>query len=200
MEEKVHFSSGNLKLEGLLKRVSGPKGALLAHPHPLYGGDMINPVVESLASTYNRKGYTTLRFNFRGVGASQGRYDEGDGEQEDILAAAHFLLDQGVTSLHIAGYSFGSWVLARIKKLPPEVASLVFVSPPLAMMPFAQTLKLPLLHLVITGEEDEIAPADRVRASLHHWNPDARMEVIDFADHFYFGCFRELEKAVHDFL
>ncbi len=200
MEKKFTFISQQFVLEGMYNKLSETQGAIITHPHPLYGGDMSNPVVESLAISFNKKMYTTLRFNFRGVGGSEGDYDEGRGEQEDILAAVNFLRSQGITSIHLVGYSFGAWVLARMKDLPVEITCEIFVSPPVALLPYEENLKLPLLKLVITGEEDEIAPVELVKKRLAGWNPDSRFELVDFADHFYFGCFRALEKVVIDYL
>ncbi len=113
----------------MYKKLSKTQGAIITHPHPLYGGDMANPVVESLVAVYNRKNFTTLRFNFRGVRGSEGNHDKGIGEQVDILAAVKFLTNQGMKSIHIVGYSFGSWVLAHIKYFPLEVSALILVSP-----------------------------------------------------------------------
>lgn len=200
MEEKVTFISEQLVLEGLYNQLSDNHGAIITHPHPLYGGDMANPVVESLAISFNKKRYTTLRFNFRGVRGSEGKYDEGIGEQEDILAAIGYLLSQGITSIYLVGYSFGAWVLARMKELPQEITGEIFVSPPLAFLPYEKNLTLPLLQLVITGEEDEIAPVALLEKNLTGWNPGARLKIVDFADHFYYGCFPALEKIVIDYL
>jgi len=200
MEEKITFTTGTLNLEGLYKKASSDKGAVILHPHPLYGGDMNNPVVESLAQSFNKKNYTTLRVNFRGVGGSEGSYDEGNGEQEDVLAAIRYLTEQGITSIYLAGYSYGSWVLGKMKEMPKEVCGQIFIAPPLALLPFEPGINLPLLKLVITGEEDEIAPPDLIKESLAGWNREARFEIIDFADHFYFGSFKALEKLVENFL
>lgn len=199
--EKVIFQTGDgLELEGLLDNSSGQSGVVIVHPHPLYGGDMVNPVVESLSIVYKRKGYTTLRFNFRGVGNSQGVYDDGIGEQQDILAAIRVLQEQGVTTIHLAAYSFGSWVVAKINSFPKGVEKLVFVSPPLALMPFADDCTLPMLDLVVTGEEDDFAPPSLLEGTVKNWNPKGRFEVIDHADHFYFGSFPDLERIVGSIL
>lgn len=200
METKVTFISENLMLEGMYNKLSENHGAIITHPHPLYGGDMSNPVVESLATSFNKKRYTTLRFNFRGVGNSQGKYDEGIGEQEDILAAVVFLLEQGITSIYLVGYSFGAWVLAKIKELPVEISGEIFVSPPTALLPYEKHLTFPLLKLVITGEDDEIAPVEMLENTVADWNPVCHFAIVDFADHFYYGCFKSLEKIVTDYL
>lgn len=200
MEKKITFRSDQLRLEGMYNQLSGSSGAVITHPHPLYGGDMSNPVVESLVHSFNRKNITTLRFNFRGVRGSEGSHDGGVGEQEDALAAVHYLIEQGMKSILVAGYSFGSWILANMKELPAEVTGMVLVSPPIAMLPLADDLSIPLLKLVITGEEDEIAPPELIQPAVAHWNSKAHFEVIDFADHFYFGFFNKLEEALHNYL
>lgn len=200
MEERINFSSGKLILEGLYNTFAGKRGAIIAHPHPLYGGDMSNPVVEAVARCFNRKGISTLRFNFRGTGGSEGNHDGGVGERQDVMAAVDFLVRNGITSIQLAGYSFGAWVLAHLQQVAVEVDELIFVSPPLALLPLQDVHSMPLLKLVITGEDDEIAPAQLIRKTLQQWNPDARFEVIDYADHFYYGCFESLEDVLHNHL
>lgn len=200
MEERITFTSENHILEGLLDKRSGGKGAIITHPHPLYGGDMANPVVESLAISFAKKNFTTLRFNFRGTGNSEGAYGEGIAEGEDVLAAIKFLLEQGVTSIELAGYSFGSWVLAHMEQFPDVVKGMVFVAPPIGLLPFKGKRVLPLLNLVITGEDDEIAPASLIEKCLPEWNQSARFEVIDSTDHFYFGSFPVLEDIMYKYL
>lgn len=184
------------QLEALYEEHSGQLGVIITHPHPLYGGDMTNPVVESLAMVYGRRGFSTLRFNFRGVRGSEGRYDEGIGEQDDVMKAIRYLIGNGCTIIHLAGYSFGSWVISRLTSLPPEVRSLVFISPPVAFVPFAESLTLPLLDLVITGDEDEFAPPAMVGERVQKWNPECRYEILDNTDHFYFGSFSGLENLL----
>ena len=105
------------RLEALLALPESPKaGLVLCHPHPLYGGDMHNPVVVRAGEVAQGLGLATLRFNFRGVGASTGVHDEGKGEQDDVLAALDVVaarLPAG-RQVGLAGYSFGSWVSARV--------------------------------------------------------------------------------------
>jgi len=196
MESRVTFHAGALKLEGMITPLSKTCGAVITHPHPLYGGELSNPVVESIALTYARKGITTLRFNFRGVGQSEGVYDNGIGEQEDVLAAIRLLSASGITEIHLAGYSFGAWVNARIYKLPPEVSTLVMVAPPVAFMDYKNIPLQPLLKVVLAGSDDEIAPPDLICRLLPVWNPTAKFEIIDDADHFFYGRFPQLEEAL----
>ncbi|MFV0438140.1 MAG: alpha/beta hydrolase [Desulfopila sp.] len=200
MEKRISFTSGELTLEGRYSRSSGAAGAIVTHPHPLYGGDMANPVVESLVHAYRRKNISTLRFNFRGVGLSQGEYDQGIGERQDVLAAIDFLLEQGLSTIELAGYSFGAWVNAHLEHLPVEVATMIFVSPPLALLSFTEVGALSRLRLVVCGEEDEIAPPSLVEKTLPGWNTPARLAIIDYADHFYNGCFPALERVMDAYL
>ena len=109
MEEKISFLSDGYEIEGLLEKSSLQKGVVITHPHPLYGGDMHNNVVVAMARVYRQKGYTTLRFNFRGVGNSQGSYGDGVGEQEDVRAAISYLAGLSTLKIDLAGYSFGAW-------------------------------------------------------------------------------------------
>ncbi|MGE5310313.1 MAG: alpha/beta hydrolase, partial [Nitrospirota bacterium] len=118
-ERQIFISSGNLKLEALLELVDGTAGVVVTHPHPLYGGDMENGVVESIVRVYRSKGYSTVRFNFRGAGMSQGRYEDGRGEQEDVRSAIQFLASHGKTRIDLAGYSFGAWVNALATQTNP---------------------------------------------------------------------------------
>jgi alpha/beta superfamily hydrolase len=90
MEEKISFKSDGFQLQGLLHR-AGKKGVVVTHPHSLYGGSMHNPVVETITETFQHQGYTTLRFDFRGVGASQGAFNEGIGEKRDVCQALAYL-------------------------------------------------------------------------------------------------------------
>ena len=114
-EQPVHFQSDGLRLEGALRPRPDPRlAAVVLHPHPLYGGDMDNHVVTSLCAALNMLGGTTLRFNFRGTGRSEGEHDNGLGEQDDLRAAIAFIEERypGV-EVWLAGFSFGSSVMLR---------------------------------------------------------------------------------------
>ncbi len=195
MEQKIVFPSGSIEIEGLLNRQSDRRGAVITHPHPLYGGDMYNPVAEAIAGAYAANGFTALRFNFRGVGKSGGSYSDGPGEQADVMAALNYLRDTGVNSLDLAGYSFGAWVNARVGCGAP-VDRMVMVSPPVNFMTFATETALPCLTCVVTGARDEFAVPDLVMETLKHWNPDAELEIIDGADHFYMGRLDALKRIL----
>ena len=196
MVKKVRFFSENYEIEGLLSKKDEKKGVVVTHPHPLYGGDMYNLVVETIVHVYNIKGYSTLKFNFRGVGESQGTYDNGDGEQKDVLAALSFLGDMGMEQIDLAGYSFGAWVNAHAVQEDVSVKNMVMVSPPAGFMDFSTIGSMECLRFVVTGSRDDIAPADVVKQMCSVWNPNARFVVIDGADHFYGGYLNQLEAVL----
>ncbi len=196
MVKKVRFSSENYEIEGLLNKKDDKKGVVVTHPHPLYGGDMYNLVVETIVHVYNIQGYSTLKFNFRGVGKSQGKYDNGDGEQKDVVAALSFLGDMGMEQIDLAGYSFGAWVNAHAVQEDVLVKNMVMVSPPARFMDFSTIGPMDCLKFIVTGSRDDIAPADVVEQMCSVWNPNARFEVIEGADHFYGGFLNQLEAIL----
>jgi uncharacterized protein len=193
MEDVIYFTSGGLRLAGALARAAGEKGAIIAHPHPLYGGDMDNPVVCAIQQAYFRQGFSTLRFNFRGVGASAGRFDNGVGERADVQAALAWAAGRGITDLDLAGYSFGAWVNAGLGAF---CRRMVMVSPPVAFMDFGPPAPIANLDLIVTGGRDEIAPPDTIAGIRSAWNPRAAFEVIPEADHFYTGFLKTLEDKI----
>jgi hypothetical protein len=196
MVKKVTFLSEDYEIEGLFNKRDQDKGVVVTHPHPLYGGDMYNLVVETIVHVYYQKGYSTLKFNFRGVGKSQGEYDNGVGEQKDVLAAIAFLFEMGIKQIDLAGYSFGAWVNAHAIREDAPVQNIMMVSPPVGFMDFQPISVMSGLKLVIAGSRDDIAPVDIIRKTLSVWNPDARFEVIDGADHFYGGYLGQLESVL----
>jgi alpha/beta superfamily hydrolase len=196
MEEKIRFTAGRLTLEGLFSRGAGRRGAVITHPHPLYGGEMRNPVVECLQMVYRARGFTTLRFNFRGVGNSEGVYADGTGELDDVLAAADYLSGLGISGLDLAGYSFGAWVNAKVPSGRTEIRRSIMVSPPVAFVDFSPIHRIPTLSLVVTGSRDEIAPAAEIVPMLGSWNPEAAFEIIEGADHFFWGHLDALQEVL----
>jgi uncharacterized protein len=195
MEEKISFESDGFQLQGLLHR-AGDKGVVVTHPHPLYGGNMYNSVVETIIQAYQHQGYTTLRFDFRGAGRSQGVYDEGCGEKRDTCRAAAYLADLNIEEICLAGYSFGAWVNAQIHPGDAPITKMIMVSPPVAFVDFSPVNKIAKLNLVVTGSEDDIAPAQMIREKLPSWNPDSQLEIIPGADHFYTGYTDILESIL----
>jgi len=200
MAEKIRFLSDGYEIEGRLEKSSLQRGVVITHPHPLYGGDMHNNVVAAIARGYRQKSYTTLRFNFRGVGNSQGSYGDGVGEQEDVRAAVSYLVDLSIEQIDLAGYSFGAWVNALAIINEPQLENMIMVSPPVAFLDFSPISDLGSLRLIVTGSRDDIAPPDLIKKSYAGWNAEAQFEVINGADHFYMGYLEKLETVLTAYL
>jgi len=167
--------------------------ALIAHPHPLYGGTLDNKVVQTLAKTFFVQGCVAVRMNFRGVGASDGVFDEGRGETEDWLQVVQAMRTRfGQLPLTLAGFSFGAFVQSRVAaQLPPE--RLVLVAP--AVGRFAVE-RVPAGTLVIHGEEDDVVP---LRDVLDWARPQTlSVVVVPGAGHFFHGNLIELARIVHN--
>lgn len=197
MEESITFDCQGILLEGRLNIGPTGKGALITHPHPLFGGDMNNQVVVALAQTYQAKGWSTLRFNFRGTGGSQGRFDNGRSEQFDIDAAIACLETRGCRHIDLAGYSYGAWVLALwAQNQPGHPHAIRLVAPPVAFMDFNGIQSIPGLDQVVAGGADEIAPYDQIEALMPVWRPEAEFNVIRRADHFFGRYLPDLRAAV----
>jgi alpha/beta superfamily hydrolase len=186
-------------LEALYEEAgSAPRAAaLVLHPHPLYGGTMHNKVVYRLARALRRAGLPTLRINFRGVGASAGRYDEGRGEVDDARAALDWLAArQAGRPLWVAGFSFGAWVGVTLGGRDPRVVRLVAAGLPVKLEGLGYLAGLghrPIL--VVQGQHDEHGPPSAVRDALAA-HPTARLRVVPDTDHFFDGRLDDLEREV----
>lgn len=197
MEERVTFLSDKLRIEGLWQQQSPTHAAVVTHPHPLYGGDMHNPIVAAIGDSFARKGYSTLRFNFRGTGASEGDYDDGPGEQQDLLAALDWVGARASARTSVAGYSFGAWVAAAAAAAGNlNAGPLLLVSPPVGFISFEQMGPPPGLNTVVAGTRDAFAPLSKVRALVERWQVSHLLEVIDDCDHFYSGLLPQLGKLL----
>jgi uncharacterized protein len=193
-EEKIIFPAGSLNLEGYYAPAGSGRGAVVTHPHPLMGGSLENNVVETLVTTFFHQGYSTLRFNFRGVGCSEGSYDEGIGEQDDVRAAVGFLQQKGIREILLAGYSFGAWVNARVLRREPLLGAGVLVSPPIDLMDFDFSGLAGRIRLMIAGDRDPYCNAARLpEAAGRIGSP---VKLLPGADHFYFGREQELSAGL----
>lgn len=173
---------------------------MLCHPHPVYGGTMQNKVVHTIAKTLAAHNFTSLRFNFRGVGLSAGSYDDGIGEVDDALAAADWLQDsQKGLPLVLAGFSFGSFVaMQAAAKLKPT--ALITVAPPIRMFDFDGIDAIDCPWLLIQGDEDEVVDADSVVNWARTLKTPPQLEIVHGASHFFHGKLIELRSVCDDFL
>lgn len=190
-EENINIKNGSLVIEGLLSKAPGEKGVIICHPHPLMGGSMHNNVVEAIQAAFARNNYTTLRFNFRGAGASTGIYDEGRGEQDDIITARNYLASLGMSKITLAGYSFGAWVCAKVMETNNDLFDTsIFVSPPINMFDFNFANLINKISLLICGDNDQFCDIDVLYKQAAIVN--AHLEIIHKTDHFYYEKEEEL--------
>ncbi|MBM4259342.1 MAG: alpha/beta fold hydrolase [Deltaproteobacteria bacterium] len=203
MEEQVTFSVGNLKLEGLLSLPTQPAkiGAVVCHPHPLYGGEMRNNVVSALVDAFQAAGIATLRFNFRGVGNSEGEHDEGNGEVDDVKAAVTYLLSrQAVPTVVVAGYSFGSMVGLRAGAADDRVHKLIGVALPIGMRDASFLHSVKKAKLLISGDHDNYSPVPGLNDLITKMSEPKSLVIVDGADHFFWGLEGKIAKAAVEFL
>jgi uncharacterized protein len=202
-EQQITFKSGELTLEGLLASPGGSaRAAVVCHPHPMYGGSMYNNVVEAVLAAMWRLGYATLRFNFRGVGESEGEHDGGIGEVDDARAALKFLAAQtgvGASDAVMAGYSFGASVAMRAGIDDGAVGRIVAVALPIAMMPI-ESIASSKAVLLVSGDRDSYSPIPKLQDFVEKLGATAKLEVITGADHFFGGYEDRLSEAIQNAL
>ncbi|NOT33055.1 MAG: alpha/beta fold hydrolase [Candidatus Eisenbacteria bacterium] len=187
-------------LEGLYQTREGVESAfaaLVLHPHPLYGGTLHNKVVHRTATTLLAMGAAVLRFNFRGVGASAGRHDQGEGELEDARAAWSWLRARHPGArLWLAGFSFGSWVAARHAASDSSVERLALIAPPVGTQDFAMMRTATVDKLVLQGTADVTCPPEKLDAHYPTWSEPKRLIRIEGATHFFDRKLQELADAL----
>jgi alpha/beta superfamily hydrolase len=188
---------------GRLEAIHHGKGrdrvALVLHPHPLYGGTMHNPVVYATAHGLAEAGFETLRINFRGVGESTGRHDEGRGEVEDARIGLDFLLEgreERPRVVLVAGYSFGAAVALRLAHDDLRVDRVIAIATPSAMVDDEALASSRCPRLFLHGEHDDLAPLDRLRERLAGGGGDVIRTLP--TDHFFSGEADRLRDLVRE--
>ena len=180
--------------------------AILLHPHPQHGGSMNNKVVYQLYQTFVNRGFATLRFNFRGVGRSQGTYDRGEGELSDAASALDWLqsLHAEARQCWIAGFSFGAWIGMQLLMRRPEISGFISVAPPANMYDFSFLAPCPASGLIVHGDRDEIVPPqsieDMIAKVAKQRDVVIDRHLIEGADHFFGSHLEELDQAVVAYL
>jgi alpha/beta superfamily hydrolase len=199
VEEQVHIKAGEVSLEARFSSGASTAGVVITHPHPLYGGSMDNNVVWTAVRAYGDLGWSTLRFNFRGVGASTGTYGDGLAEVEDVAGAVAFLKSRSPGPCYLVGYSFGAAVAARALLEGLRVAGAVLIAPPIAFMDLDFLPETPGLSLVVVGDEDDLCPLAKVEDLCRHRQPPVDLRVVSGADHFFGGREAELYRILKDY-
>jgi uncharacterized protein len=205
---EVTFAGPDGRLEGRYqpgRDRTAPIGLVL-HPHPRFGGTMNNQIVYRLFYMFQERGFTTLRFNFRGVGRSQGFFDHGIGELSDAASALDW-----VQSLHpdsrgvwIAGFSFGAWVGMQLLMRRPEVEGFISVAPQPNLYDFSFLAPCPSSGLIVHGSLDKVAPPDAVQTLVDKLKAQrgitVEQAVIEGANHFFENEVDELIETCSDYL
>jgi alpha/beta superfamily hydrolase len=199
VEEQVQITAGEVTLEARFSPGAKTSGVVITHPHPLYGGSMDNNVVWTALRAYGNRGWSTLRFNFRGVGGSTGRYGDGLAEVEDVAGAVTFLKSRVPGPCYVVGYSFGAAVAARALMEGLQVAGAVLISPPIAFMDLDFLPETPGLSLIVAGDEDDLCPLAEVEELCRHRQPPVDLRVVSGADHFYGGREEELYRILQEY-
>ncbi len=205
---EVIFNGTEGRLEGRYnhaKQDSAPV-ALLLHPHPQHGGTMNHKVVFALYQAFQRRGFSVLRFNFRGVGRSQGQFDNGQGELSDAASALDWMqsYNPNASACWIGGYSFGAWIGMQLMMRRPEISGFISVSPPASQHDFTFLAPCPASGLIVHGGADDLVPVAAVnklaRKLASQKNITIDYRVIDDCDHFYGSSMDDLIGHVDDYL
>ena len=199
----------------MIRQIEGPAGPLEAvfdtpeenpravvvfgHPHPQHGGTMHTKVVYRAAKTFLEIGCAVLRFNFRGVGASGGQWDEGRGERDDFQAG----LDYGAASYHgvdlwAAGFSFGSWIALTCGVRDPRVTRLLGIAPPTGRYNFAEVAASTKPTHFIHGDRDELVPVTELRLFYERVSPPKTLTIIEGASHLFEGRVPAVSEAIRN--
>lgn len=188
------------RLEAIAYTPSTPAGAaLLLHPHPLFGGNLHNKVVFAAQRVCAELGLATLRFNFRGVGASAGAYDDGQGEQDDVRAGlAHLAAALPGLPLYLVGFSFGAWLALRVGSAREDIAGIVALGTPVdwAELSFLEISAVPTLF--IHGDEDQYCDPAALAAAYPRFAPPKRLAWIAGADHFFTERLDALSRTLRE--
>lgn len=202
--KEIVFTGPDGKLVGKYKKGQSlnPPVALILHPHPLYGGTMNNPVVLELFNRFDDLGFSTFRFNFRGVGKSEGKFDNGLGELADAAAGLDWVQRQNpnANQCWVAGFSFGALLCMQLLMRRPEITRFISVSPQPNLYDFNFLAPCPASGILIQGKKDELVPIEdtnRLAQKLQSQkNIVVDYEEISGANHFYDNEMHKLNKIV----
>jgi len=190
-EVMINGPEGRLQARYNQAEEPGAAIALVLHLHPLLGGTMNNKIVHALYHAFRRQSFSVIRFNFRGVGRSQGQYDHGQGELSDAASVLDWLQlnNLGAERCWIAGFSFGAWIAMQLLMRRPEIEGFVAVSPPANKFDFTFLAPCPSSGLIVHGGADEMVPEPEVSELAKKLQTQRRIEidykVIEGAGHFY---------------
>lgn len=180
--------------------------ALILHPNPERGGTMNHRIPYSMYNAFTEHGFSTLRFNFRGVGQSQGVFDKGEGELSDAAAALDWMqaLNPNAPYVWVGGFAFGAWIGMQLLMRRPEIKGFVSVSPPANEIDFSFLAPCPQSGLILHGNRDNIVPEPMVEKVVQRLNAQKGIKidyrVVDGANHFFNDQMETLMAHIHDYL
>ena len=206
-QSAIDFKCKNLTLEGIISTPTEIGGALPAiavcHPHPMIGGDMNSPIVTSVCRAASVDGFATLRFNFRGVGESDGEFSNGKDEHNDVKAALNLLARwPGIDRkrIGIVGYSAGASILLDGIRHIKRASVIVLIAPTLAALRNRRFIKDKRPRLVIAGSDDRVAPSLQIQNILDECRGPVRFQELVGADHSMRGHEPEVARVAAEFL
>ncbi|MDR1375825.1 MAG: alpha/beta hydrolase [Holosporaceae bacterium] len=196
------------RIEAKYHHSRNPKAplAIILHPNPLQGGSMNNRVTVSLYSTFVKNGFSVIRFNFRGVGKSEGVHDKGEGELTDAAAVLDWIqsINQGQRAIWIAGFSFGSLIGMQLLMRRPEISGFVSVCPPANIYDFSFLAPCPVSGMIINGENDQICPILNVNKLVDKLNNQRGISIdyriISDCDHSFQNYLTLIHEYVTEYL
>ena len=205
---EVIFAGPEGRLEGRYHHSETPRApiAIILHPHPQHGGTMNNKVVYNLYYVFVKKGFSVLRFNFRGVGRSQGEFDNGLGELSDAASALDWLqsVNPNAAACWVAGFSFGAWIGMQLLMRRPEIEGFISVAPPANMYDFTFLAPCPSSGLILQGTDDDVVPEPSVEKLANKLKLQKNI-VIDYhlvkgANHFFKDNMDDMVRDVSSYL
>ena len=205
---EVIFNGPEGRLEGRYhhSKITNAPVALLLHPHPQHGGTMSNKVVYALYQSFVKRGFSALRFNFRGVGRSQGVFDNGQGELSDAATALDWMQAHNPNAqvCWIGGFSFGAWVAMQLMMRRPEISGFISVAPPASVYDFSFLAPCPSSGMIVHGTADEVVPIDSVDKLVQKLRNQKTISIdyrtIEGCDHSFGSNMAELNAHVEDYL
>lgn len=202
----INGPAGRIEGRYLPPKVVNAPIALMLHPHPQHGGTMNNKIVYTLYNLFAQRGFGTLRFNFRGVGRSQGTFDRGEGELSDAAAALDWLqtYNPDAPACWIAGFSFGAWIGMQLLMRRPEISGFISIAPPANLFDFSFLAPCPSSGLIVHGTVDEVVPSESVQKLVdklsHQRDITVKYKSIPGANHFFTNKIEQMGNSVGAYL
>lgn len=203
---EIIFNGPAGRLQGRYSHSKMPNAplAVVLHPHPEHGGTMNNKITYSLFQSFVQRGFSTMRFNFRGVGLSQGAFDKGEGELSDAASALDWMqeINKNAPYVWVGGFAFGAWIGMQLLMRRPEIKGFISVAPPANIYDFTFLAPCPQSGLILQGEKDNLVPENAVEKLVQRLQTQKNIDyrVIGGANHFFNDRADIIMAHVHDYL